>query len=203
MEVTSIGYQNQSLYNSYINVNRFSAELTVETPEQSFSVSFEHTEINAEYGFYDAKGRLSNQEQIQQIADQEEIGISDVAKLKELIHREVLAQVGDSLGAFFKENPEAAEQVSRGEIPEYFNVENTARRILNIYMPYYEEGEDKQAFVDRAKDIINQAYSDVGGMVGELPDIVLQTRDKIMEILDKFAVGEDISNFMQAGTVNQ
>ncbi len=203
MEVTSVGYRNQSLYGSTVDVRRFSAELTFETPEHSIAVSFEHTEINAEYSFYDVKGRLSNQEQIQQISNKEEIGVSDVAKLKDLIHKEVMAQVKDSLGAFFIENPEAAEQVSRGEIPEYFNVENTARRILNIYFSRYEEGEDKQAFVERAKEIINQAYSDVEGIAGDLPEIVLQTRDKIMDILDKFAAGEDISNFMNVGIDKQ
>jgi len=203
MEVSSVGYQKQSLYSSSIDVKRFSAEFTVETPEHSIAVKFEHTEINAEYAFYDSETRLSNQEQIKQISNKEDIEVSDVVKLKDLIHKEVMAQVKDSLGAFFVENPEAAEQVSRGEIPDHFNVENTARRILNIYFSRYEEGEDKQTFVERAKEIINQAYSDVGGIVGDLPEIVLQTREMIMDILDRFAAGEDISGFMNIGADKQ
>ncbi|MFC1564554.1 hypothetical protein ACFL6G_06425 [candidate division KSB1 bacterium] len=203
MEVSNIGIQNRSLFSASVGIRKYSAELTIDTPEKSYAVKFEHTEVNAEFGFYDSKGKLSNAEQIQQIAGKDDITTGDVTKLKSLIHEEVLAQVKDSLGTYFKENPEAAEQVSRGEIPEYFNVENTARRILDIYFSRYEEGEDKTSFVERAKEIINQAYGDVEGMVGELPEIVLQTRDKIMEILDRFAAGEDISDFMTLGTDKQ
>ena len=105
-------------------------------------------------------------------------------------------EVKDSLGQFIKENPDAAEEISNGEIPDYFNVDNTSKRILDIYFSRYDGG-DKQAFVERAKEIINQAYSDVEGEVGSLPSIVNQTHDRIMDILDKFAAGEDVSEYVK------
>ena len=37
-----------------------------------------------------------------------------------------------SLGAFFANNPEVLEQVENGKVPDYFNVENTGDRILDI-----------------------------------------------------------------------
>ena len=105
-------------------------------------------------------------------------------------------EVKQSLNEFFVNNPEALEDIEAGKIPEYFNVENTAKRILDIYFSQY-NGEDKKAFVERAKGIISQAYSEVEQMVGTLPDIVIQTRDKVYEILDKFANGKDVSDFIK------
>ena len=163
----------------------------------SVSVIYERTEITAEYSLYTRDRNAGNYAGIQNDTTTGEIGAAEVAGLREAIHAEVLAQVKDLLGVFFEENPEAVEQVSRGEIPEYFNVENTARRILDIYFAYYQEGQERTAFVERAKSIIEQAYADVEAMVGTLPDIVQQTREKVMEILDTFAKGGDISEFMQ------
>ncbi len=105
-------------------------------------------------------------------------------------------EVKQSLNEFFVNNPEALVDIEAGKIPEYFNVENTAKRILDIYFSQY-NGEDKKAFVERAKGIISQAYSEVEQMVGTLPDIVIQTRDKVYEILDKFANGGEVSDFIK------
>lgn len=104
-------------------------------------------------------------------------------------------ELKQSLEEFFAQNPEALEQIQQGEIPEYFNVENTAKRILDIYFSRY-NGEDREEFAENAKSIISQAYGEVEGMVGMLPDIVQKTRDKIYEVLDRFANGEDVSDFI-------
>lgn len=104
-------------------------------------------------------------------------------------------EVKESLKEFFTNNPEALQQIEKGEIPEYFNVENTAKRILDIYFSRY-NGEDKEEFAEYARNIISQAYGEVEGMVGTLPGIVQETRDKIYEVLDKFANGEDVSDFI-------
>ena len=105
-----------------------------------------------------------------------------------------------TLGDYFRNNPEALQDISEGKVPDYFNVDNTARRILDIYFQRYDGG-DRQAFTDRAKGIISQAYSEVEGQVGALPDIVNETRNKIMDILDRFAAGENVSGFIQIPNV--
>jgi len=168
------------------------------------AITYVQSEISFEYDVYSLKTIKQNnaadkneQEPAVEPAAQE-IDAAEIRRLKQLIHEEVLAQVKDSLGAFFSENPEAAEEISRGEIPEYFNVENTARRILMLYIPHYHDGEDKQAFVEQAKKTINQAYGDVEGLVGILPEIVLRTKEFIMEMLEKFADGEDIYQFLNS-----
>ena len=71
---------------------------------------------------------------------------------------------------------------------------------MNIYFSQYKEGEDKEAFAERANSVIVQSYGDVVGLVGDLPEIVLETRSKVMQILEEFANGDDISDFMQ--TIN-
>ncbi len=162
-------------------------------------VIFERTEIETNFTFYNKNGKSATQEIAQ--PETKTVETSDnvnVVQLREKIHNEILAQVKEFLASFFDKNPEAVEQISKGEIPEYFNVDNTARRILNIYFSRFEEGQNKEEFVARAKDIINQAYGDVQGLVGDLPEIVQQTRAKVMEILDMFAGGGDISEFMQS-----
>ena len=164
-------------------------------------VIFEHSEIKADFTFY-TRNRPVESEPDTQGASQPEIATdvpenSEIVQLRAEIHSEILSQVNNFLEVFFEKNPEAAEQVGRGEIPEYFNVDNTARRILNIYFSRYEEGQNREEFTARAKSIIEQAYTDVKGLVGELPDIVLQTREKVMDIFTIFAEGGDISEFLQ------
>ena len=166
------------------------------------SATFEHTEINIDFTVYTDNGRLENIQRRDSSGEIESLNRdnAEIVQLRESIRNEILEQVKSFLGLFFEKSPEAVEQVVRGEIPEYFNVENTARRILNIYFSQYKEGEDKEAFAERAKSIIVQAYGDVVGIVGDLPEIVLETRSKVMQILEEFANGGDISGFMQ--TIN-
>ena len=166
------------------------------------TVIFEHSEIEVDFTFYTRNIPALEGSDTQGVS-RPEIGSnvlenSEIVQLRAEIHSEIIEQVNNFLEVFFDENPEAAEQVGRGIIPEYFNVDNTARRILNIYFSRYEEGQDREEFTTRAKNIIEQAYTDVGGLVGEFPDIVLDTRKKVMDILDIFAEGGDISDFLQA-----
>jgi hypothetical protein len=170
--------------------------ITNTDPFDSVAVTFEHREETLSFAVYSKKSDAQKQPNTQQADDVKLNQTSETAQLKQLIHAEVLAQVKVFLGAYFKEHPEDLQAISQGEIPEYFNVDNTTRRILDIYFSRYQEGEDKSEFVKRAKSIIEQAYGDVEKMVGTLPDIVQQTRSKVNELLDKFAQGGDISDFM-------
>ena len=168
-------------------------------PAIAGSVTFKRTEITIDYTVYTRTGRteeIPDRDSLQRIASTEP-DVAEIAILRADIQAEILEQVKAFLGTFFEKNPEAAEEISQGIIPEYFNVDNTARRILNIYFARFEQGEDKVAFAERAISIIKQAYGDVESIVGGLPEIVLQTRSKVMEILDIFAQGGDISDFMQ------
>ena len=75
-------------------------------------------------------------------------------------------------------------------VPEYWNRENTARRIFQIAMMGYAEGTDRGEFADRAMAMVKQAYSDVGAMLGqEFPQLVLDTRQAVLDALDQFKEG--------------
>ncbi len=91
------------------------------------------------------------------------------------------------LGKYFKDNPEDWETVQNGGIPDYFNVQNTAQRILDIWLPGYDGTEDVDEWAARTKNFIGQAYGEVSQLVGNLPDIVRDTREYIMNALDQFA----------------
>ena len=121
-------------------------------------------------------------------------------KQKYQVQNELVDQTREFLNKYLNENPEALESIQNGEIPEYFNEENTARRILDIFFAGY-NGEDREAFAERAKSIITQAYSDVQKIVGTgLPEIVLNTRDLIFEMIESFKNGEDkIFDFLGYG----
>jgi hypothetical protein len=172
------------------------------------ALSMESTTVKSTYtaevnGLNESKGKNNLQEVENNLPE-------NLVKTKEDIRKEIELQtiqllskylegfpeVKQSLNEFFVNNPEALVDIEAGKIPEYFNVENTAKRILDIYFSQY-NGEDKKAFVERAKGIISQAYSEVEQMVGTLPDIVIQTRDKVYEILDKFANGGEVSDFIK------
>ena len=90
------------------------------------------------------------------------------------------------LGAYFAENPDALEQVQNGEIPDYFNVENTGDRILDIWLSEFNGEADVNEFTDQVKEYINQAYSEVSSMFGGLPQLVQDTQQYVMQQLDNF-----------------
>ncbi|NVM01681.1 MAG: hypothetical protein HWN67_05070 [Candidatus Helarchaeota archaeon] len=178
---------------------------------ESYKVSFSsESKLSAVNITYNAgEKRLNINKESKSVDETTGDSHKNLAKTKEDIRREIELQtvqllrkylekfpeVKTSLKEFFENNPETLDQIKAGEIPEYFNVENTAKRILDIFFSRY-DGEDRKAFAERAKSIISQAYRDVEQIVGTLPEIVIQTRNKIYEILDKFANGDDVSEFV-------
>ena len=94
------------------------------------------------------------------------------------------------LASYFAENPQDWEKVQNGGIPNYFNVENTSERILDIWVPYYNESEDIEEWLTQTKNLIGQAYDEVSQMVGGgLPQLVQDTRAYVMNALEEFAAG--------------
>ena len=89
------------------------------------------------------------------------------------------------LHVYFQENPDDWEQVQMGIIPEYFNIENTGNRILDIWLGDSMGTGSSVEFLNNVKDLINQAYGEVTGMLGELPQLVLDTQAYIEKQLDE------------------
>ncbi len=93
-----------------------------------------------------------------------------------------------ALGKFFAENPEALEQVKNGEVLEYFNVENTGQRILDIWLPGYDESIDLEEWIEKVKKYVERAYGEVSAIFNGLPDPVMQTKEYVLMKLDEFGL---------------
>lgn len=80
------------------------------------------------------------------------------------------------------------------DLAEYWNKGNTAQRIFTIAMMGYEEDMDRAEFAERAKSIVKQAYGDVGMMIGgNFPQLVQDTRQAVIDAIDQFASGTEMS----------
>ena len=88
------------------------------------------------------------------------------------------------LNAYYNAHPEDWQQVQRGEIPDYFNMENTGERILQIWVGDGSAGSMSASQLKDIKDYIGQAYGDVSKMLGGLPGLVTDTQDYINNRLD-------------------
>jgi hypothetical protein len=121
--------------------------------------------------------------------------LADASLLKEEIRKTLLKKTRDLLAGVFEENPEMLEEVENGKVPDYFNEENTAKRILKIYFDYFLEDEDRDKFVERASSLIKKAYSDVIQINNEqLPELVNDTRYLIFDKLEEFKNGQSIED---------
>ena len=121
--------------------------------------------------------------------------LKETALAKEEIRVNLLQQTKDLLFGTFIENPKFLEQIEEGTVPEYFNRDNTAKRLLKIYFDHFREGDDRNAFTDRAKKLLSQAYGDVQSLnKGQLPELVNDTRVYVFELLEEFRNGKSIDD---------
>ena len=108
-------------------------------------------------------------------------------------------QLAHFFGSQVNVAPELAEDEATvlKEIPEYWNKENTARRIFAIALLGYQEGGDREGFADKAIAMVIQAYRDVGYMLGvEFPDLVMDTRQAVLGALAQFRGGAALSEIV-------
>jgi len=108
--------------------------------------------------------------------------------------------IKEQLALFFGSNITGAPELGEDEatvlegIPEYWNKENTARRIFSIALMGYQEGSDREEFADKAIAMVKQAYNDVGSMLGyEFPELVMDTRQAVLDALEQFKGGAALS----------
>ncbi len=106
---------------------------------------------------------------------------------------ELVGKAHDELKSYFAENPEALQQVAAGEIPEYWNVENTARRMFGIVTAGFNPEMDVEHFYQTAVDFVNQAYDEVHDMIGfDFPSLVTDTKEALLNGLEQLKDGATI-----------
>lgn len=91
------------------------------------------------------------------------------------------------LNAYFAAHPEDWEKIGLGEIPDYFNVENTGQRILDIWIGTEPPDANVDEWIEEVKSLIGQAYDEISAMFGGLPQLVLDTQAYVYERLDQYA----------------
>ncbi|MBN2279494.1 MAG: hypothetical protein JXQ65_02840 [Candidatus Marinimicrobia bacterium] len=157
-----------------------------------------HEDLNV--GKYDAAGKMEHQSTNRShiiLAIQKQI--DEQVKELTLYYKSIFEKseetqkAKESLKNYFDENPEALHDIENGKVPEYWNKENTAKRIFDIALKGFKENDDKEEFFNKTKSMIEQAYSEVEEMFGGLPDLVLETRDAVLKGLVDFKNGKDIS----------
>ncbi|MBI9070303.1 MAG: hypothetical protein JEY94_01825 [Melioribacteraceae bacterium] len=188
------------VYNRVLNKTE-QTEITTKTVQTD---SFKRSETIGNT-IYNAQGKLvsnANSSSIhesykaikQNIKEQIEFLFGSFIKDEENINE--FDDAGNKLKTFYQNNPQALEQISKGKIPEYFNVENTAKRQFEIALWSYNKDDDPEEFYNKSVELINQAYGDVEKKLPfELPDIVKNTREAVLDALKQFRDGiskEDI-----------
>ncbi len=98
------------------------------------------------------------------------------------------------LNAYFSEHPEDLEKIGQGEIPDYFNIENTGQRILDIWIGSEPPDANVEEWVEEVKGLIGQAYGEISGMFSGLPQLVLDTQSYVNDRLDQYAASHQDSN---------
>ncbi len=77
---------------------------------------------------------------------------------------------------------------------EYWSNENTARRIFSIALADYNEDVDQEQFADQATAMIEQAYADVGTILGiDFPQPVLDIRQLVLDAMEQLKGGASLS----------
>lgn len=160
---------------------------------------FEHSE-QLKTGAYDATGKvqaalpanknlLDRFQALQQSVEQQLLALYDSFN-GDKENTELVEGAKENLHAYFSENQQALEEVANGQVPEYWNVENTAKRLFEIVTAGVGDETERQAFYDKAVDFVNKAYDDVKLVIGfEFPPLVKDTREALMNGLEQFRDG--------------
>ncbi|MFC1618951.1 hypothetical protein ACFL45_03300 [Candidatus Neomarinimicrobiota bacterium] len=154
------------------------------TPDEqtgtAVKVQYTRTEV------YNVQGKL-------QVSDDGSGSLLDAyLEIKQIIKEQLTLIAGPDV--FGTSEASEDEAVAMEGIPEYWNKENTARRIFTIAMMGYEEGSDREAFADKAIAMVKQAYTDVGATLGfEFPQLVTDTKEAVLGALEQFKSGSALS----------
>jgi hypothetical protein len=181
---------NATIETEYLNVDKYSMQFTSKDGD-TVSVSMESVQYQKSLLQLDATG---NSEDIQKILDYIKKEYED---MRTQIIKEFFKKADGKTDKIkdVKETPELA-------IPEYWNAENTSQRIVDFALKFYNAftgaGED---FLAMIKDAIEKGFAEAKDILGNLPDPVSQlvsdTRDLVMQKLDKWAEEKGILNAPQ------
>jgi len=211
MQITSV-----SPYHDPLSKTKDTQEKSKETKRTEYNsekLTFTRMMNERLFEFYNQKGQVS--QQTEEVVEDNNQDLTDRESIRKEVWRQTYAllqeatarlQTGSKsasydkngriageemdpfgIGAYYADHPDDWKKVQLGIVPDYFNVENTGKRILDIWMPQDGTAMDA-AGVERARQNIIKAYSEVSEMFGnKLPQLVLDTKEYILEKLSEMA----------------
>jgi len=211
MQITSV-----SPYHDPLSKTKDTQEKSKETKRTEYNsekLTFTRMMNERLFEFYNQKGQVS--QQTEEVVEDNNQDLTDRESIRKEVWRQTYAllqeatarlQTGSKsasydkngriageemdpfgIGAYYADHPDDWKKVQLGIVPDYFNVENTGKRILDIWMPQDGTAMDA-AGVERAIQNIIKAYSEVSEMFGnKLPQLVLDTKEYILEKLSEMA----------------
>ncbi len=192
--------ENSVIFNKDISLYSFHSEKTKISVEQQKTKDQYKTQEDLFAGQYNANGEVeitksSKYHLVLALQKQIDNQVKELtAYYKEIFdNKDEAEKTSQSLKEYFDSNPDALKDIQNGNIPEYWNKENTAKRIFDIAMQGYEEGMDKETFYEKTEKMINQAYSEVRQNIGSLPGLVEETQAAVLDGLAQFRDGTSIS----------
>ncbi|HPG40049.1 MAG TPA: hypothetical protein PLP19_09790 [bacterium] len=211
MQITSV-----SPYHDPLSKTRDTQEKSKETKSTGYNsekLTFTRMMNERLFEFYNQKGQVS--QQTEEVVEDNNEDLTDRESIRKEVWRQTYAllqeatarlQTGSKsasydktgriageemdpfgIGAYYADHPDDWKKVQLGIVPDYFNVENTGKRILDIWMP--QDGAVLDAAgVEHARQNIIKAYSEVSEMFGnKLPQLVLDTKEYVLEKLSEMA----------------
>ena len=124
---------------------------------------------------------------------------NEFLKFKETIVKKVLASVNGETEPL-EEEEQTGEPAEIQGLPEYWNAENTAQRIVDFAVSFYGVAESQgRDYYEMMKNAITEGYNQAMGELGELPDEISalsqHTHELALEKLEAWAIemGIDVS----------
>ncbi len=197
--ITQVIQQNRLKINEYshysYNTTVFQNRKNVKKEKDEFE-----SHIDLYIGQYGANGKIEPKESqkfnlILAMKTQIEDQVKEITNYYKSIFEENIetSRAKVDFTEYLEENPEDLEKIEQGVVPEYWNKENTAKRIFDIALLSFNKDDNKEDFYENSKKFIKQAYSEVEKLIGKLPDLVIETKEAVLKGLDDFRNGIDSS----------
>lgn len=194
------GIEQNSIKISEINFYSFNSNNEKEKKELEIESDKFESHEDLDIGKYNANGEIeapvaSRYSVILAIKNQIDDQVKEITEYYNKIFNENIESQNTkkSLKEYFEENPEDLEKIEQGEVPEYWNKENTAKRIFDIALQSFNEDSSREDFYESSTKMVKQAYAEVEKLVGDLPDLVNATRESVLKGLEEFRDGKEIS----------
>lgn len=172
----------------YYSSQKLNLEFTNEDGDR-VTLNYEHVEYAK--SMITARGSMSDndwQTLVKKLTD-------EFAAFQKKIMEKFVEGLGGETGE--SEEVEGGKEAALGEVPEYWNAENTSQRIVDFATAYFDSFEGNgEEFLDIIKGAVEEGFNQARDILGTLPEpveeLVSETHDLVLEKLDTWAESKGI-----------